>query len=429
MHITVLKSLFAIILLLSLGACSKKPQKERKSYVPVTKASVEDLERYRRFSIGKTDSDRPWIAHVNTADLDNDGYMDVVGCDAKLNEVFWIRQLADGSYEEIIIGRDLRAPVHVETADMDGDGDLDLIISSMSVVFPNNDKIGAIFILENLANGEFKNHLVIEGIDRVVDARAADFDEDGQLDLAVAQFGYDQGEVRWMRRTDDWSFESHVVLSLSGSINVCVADFDENGSQDFAVLVSQQWEEIHLFQNNGKGQFTSKVIWGSTNEDYSCSGMSMGDINKDGKMDLVFSNGDGFGPNPEPGPKPWHGVQWLENRGQGFFKFHRVGDLGGAYSPVAVDLDNDSDMDIVALSGFNDWNKPKAESIVWFKNDGYESFTKTILAYEPTHLITLDIQKMKPGSPEHSLITGGFHAYPPYNEEKMSRVSLWKLNN
>ena len=88
--------------------------------------------------------------------------------------MFWLKQLEDGSFEEILIADNMRAPVRVETADMDKDGDADIIVSSMSVVFPNNDQIGAIFILENDGNAGFTTHLILENIARVVDAKAAD---------------------------------------------------------------------------------------------------------------------------------------------------------------------------------------------------------------------------------------------------------------
>jgi hypothetical protein len=206
-------------------------------------------------------------------------------------------------------------------------------------------------------------------------------------------------------------------------VNVCVADFTGDGKPDLAALVSQQWEEIHLFTNDGAGRFSSKVIFGSTNEDYASSGLRLGDLNRDGRPDLLYTNGDGFGPTPQPGPRPWHGVQWLENLGGGKFKFHRIGDLPGAYSPLGVDLDGDGATDVVALSAFNEWDKPKAVSMVWFKNDGRQNFTPHVLAFKPTHLLTLDAADFdRDGRPV--LVTGAFHAYPPYTE--MSRLTLWR---
>jgi len=407
------------------SAASDKPSSASRKlrYQLQTQADIEDLHVLKSRHIGGEVGDRPWIAQVNPVDLDQDGLVDVLACESKHNTVFWLQQKPDGSFEEKLIAENMRAPVRVETADMDKDGDIDIIVSSMSVVFPNNDKIGAIFILENDGEMRFTEHLIIDNIARVVDARAADFDGDGLLDLAVGQFGYDQGEIRWMRRTGPWEFESEILLNLSGAINVCVADFDGNGTQDFAALISQQWEEMHIFLNDGNGNFNSKVVWGSTNEDYSCSGMTLTDLNRDGRPDLLFSNGDGFGPNPEPGPKPWHGVQWLENKGNGFFQFRRIGDLGGAYCPIGVDFDNDGDMDVVALSSFNDWKKPKAISMAWYENLGGERFQRRVLAYEPIQLLTLAAARLQGPDSPLTFVTGGFHAYPPYYPQ--SRILLW----
>ena len=250
-----------------------------------------------------------------------------------------------------------------------------------------------------------------------------DFNGDGKIDLAVGQFGYDQGEVRWMERTGPWEFKSHILLNLSGAINVCVADFNGDGKPDIAALMSQEWEEVFLFTNEGNGRFSSKVIFGSTNEDYATSNMSLCDLNKDGKPDLLFSNGDGFGPSPVPGPRPWHGVQWLENIGGGKFKFHRVGDLGGAYSPIAVDLDGDGFMDVVAVSGLNNWDQPNPVAMMWFKNDGKCNFQPHILAYEPIQLLTVEAADMD-GSGKPSLVTGAFFSTLPHN--RISRILLWK---
>lgn len=412
----------------ALGGCKPPPPKPGLPGPPAgvvrAEKGADDLERYEAIPIGAPVGDQPWVAHLLPVDLDEDGRLDVVFCEAKANTVNWLRQEADGTFVETVLGTEMRAPVHVEAADIDQDGDLDLLVSAMGFVFPNNDKIGSILVLENDGEERFMTRVLIENIARVVDVRAADFNRDGLLDLAVGQFGYDQGEVRWMKRTGPWEFESKVLLELSGAINVGVADFDGNGAPDFAVLISQQWEEVHLFLNNGFGEFSKKVVFGSTNEDYSSSGMSVGDLNRDGKPDLIFSNGDGFGPTPDPGPKPWHGVQWLENRGGGFFQFRRIGDLGGAYSPVEADVDGDGAMDVVALASFNNWNQPRAEALVWFRNQGSQGFAKRVLRYDaPTHMITLAAGDFD-GSGRVWLVTGGFHAYPPF--DRQSRVLLWR---
>lgn len=394
-----------------------------KPILRVKPPSVEASNRFHPQPVGESFTENPWVAHVTVVDLDQDGRPDILGCDAKQSTVFWLRQQADGEFMERQLASNMRAPVHLEAVDMDKDGDLDILIASMSVVFPNNDPIGFIYILENDGSERFTVRPILENVMRVTDVRSGDFNGDGELDLAVGQFGYDQGEIRWLERTGLWEFKSHNLLNLSGTVHVCVADYDGDGSQDIAALVSQQWEEIHLFLNDGKGRFAGKVIFGSTNEDFASSGMSLGDLNQDGRPDLLFTNGDGFGPTPVPGARPWHGVQWLENTGSGNFEYRRIGDLPGAYSPVACDLDQDGHLDVIAASCFNDWFKPGHESLAWFRNNGDMTFTKHILAYDPTHLLTLAVDDLF-GTGEPWIVSGAFHAWPPY--DAMTRLLLWK---
>jgi hypothetical protein len=328
-------------------------------------------------------------------------------------------------FEERLLAGAMKAPVHVEAADMDGDGDLDVLVGSMSVVFPHNDRIGTVFILENDGRQNFTPHAVLENTSRVVDVRAADLNGDGRMDLALAQFGYDQGEVSWLEQTGPWQFRRHVLLELSGAINVGIADFNGDYKPDIVVLISQQWEEVHYFQNQGNGQFSSQRLWGSTNEDYGSSGLIVSDLNRDGRPDVVFTNGDGFGPAATPGPRPWHGVQWLENTATGGFRHHRIGNLPGAYSPQAVDLDGDGAIDVVAVAAYADWNNRNRNviSLMWFRNDGRMNFEPIVLARTPKDLITLTVGDFD-GSGRPSLVTGGFYIYPPF--DAISRVMLWQ---
>jgi len=388
----------------------------------ITRAEV-DLDRYIGEAIGKSFDDVPWVAHVRAIDLDQDGLMDAIACEAKDDEVIWLRQDSSGNFEEVLIASDMQAPVHAEVYDLDEDGDFDILVSCMNIVFPNNEKIGALIALENDGHENFTQRILLDEVERVTDARAEDMDGDGDLDLVVGQFGYDQGEVRWMQKIGDWKYESHSLLHLSGLINVCVDDFNSDGHPDIAAQFSQQWEEIHLFENDGKGNFTDKIIWGSTNHDFASSGMTEADLNQDGLPDLVFTNGDGFGPTLKPGPRPWHGVQWLENKGDGSFVYNRIGDLAGAYSPVVTDVDQDGDLDILSVSAFNDWENPNSDSLVWFRNDRDQGFTKVTLAYEPIQLLTIDFADFD-NDGVGEIISGCFPSAPPF--ERIGRFDVWK---
>ena len=130
---------------------------------------------------------------------------------------------------------------------------------------------------------------------------AADLDNDGDMDLAVAQFGYDDGETRWIENLGNWKFKSHILQNLSGPINVEITDIDSDGDLDIISLVSQEWEEIWCYQNDGQANFRPRLLYKSSNQDFGSSGICMCDADMDGDEDILYTNGDAFDYIPPKG--------------------------------------------------------------------------------------------------------------------------------
>lgn len=372
--------------------------------------------------IGNSPEGLPWITDLTIVDLDGDGLKDVLVCEGRLNRVSWIRQVRPHVFEEQEIGQSIAGPAHVEVADIDGDGHLDVLVASMGVITPSNDKIGAVVVLQNDGTNHFTNRVLLDHVARVTYVAAADFNRDGKLDLIVGQFGYVEGEIRWMENLGDWQFKSHGLLDLPGTIHAPVADINGDRNLDVVALVAQDSEEVHAFEGDGAGGFRDRVLYGSTNKDFGSSGLCIADVNGDGKPDIVYTNGDGFD-YATPGSRPWHGLQWLENFGGGKFVYRRIGDFAGAYSPVVVDLDGDGHMDVVACSGFNEWSNPNAVSLIYFQNDGTNRFTPRPLAHAPTHLIVVKAADLY-NDGHIELVTGALMFSPPYDH--VSRVTVWE---
>lgn len=372
--------------------------------------------------IGKDFDQPPWISHVQVVDLDQDGLLDVVVCDCRENTVSWIRQSPRGEFAEQVCASGLVAPAHVQATDFDGDGDLDLMVAVLGMLFPNNDLIGSVVVLENTGECEFIKHVIIQGIARVSDVRAGDLDGDGDKDLAVAQFGYDDGETRWLENLGEWKFKTHMLQHLAGPIHCELFDIDSDEDLDIVLLVSQESEEIYLFVNDGRGNFEPKRIFGSDNEDFGSSSISLCDLNQDGAMDILYTNGDAFDYIP-PRPRPWHGVQWLENQGNLQFRTIRIADFPGPVNARATDVDHDGDLDVFVVSAYNLWEDPNAQSMVWLENNGNMEFRRHDITNAPTHIQALELGDFD-GDGQVDLVTGGLHVYPPY--DRMERVVLWR---
>ncbi len=403
---------------------NKSGNKEVASADSVNLMVGEKIDFLDAMAIGDKYTEPPLVSHLLTADLDGDSLLDIIICDCRNNTVSWIRQKPLGIFKEIILAKGLIAPAHAQMLDFDKDGDMDLMVGVLGMLFPNNDKIGSVVVLENDGKQNFKKQLIVDKIARVSDVRAGDLDNDGDMDLAVAQFGYDDGETRWVENLGNWKFKSHILQNLSGPINVEIVDVDKDGDKDIISLVSQEWEEIYCFINDGKGNFQSKLLFGSSNQDYGSSGIFLSDINKDGNDDILYTNGDAFDYIPPQG-RPWHGVQWLENKGNLNFVFHRICSFTGATNVKPADIDSDGDVDLFAVSAFNLWDKPESQSFIWLENIGNMQFKRHDIAKSPTHLLSLDMGDFN-NDGLMDIVTGGMHTYPPF--DRLGRITLW-INN
>ncbi|MDP6480135.1 MAG: FG-GAP-like repeat-containing protein [Phycisphaerales bacterium] len=386
-------------------------------------ALAHPLELSHPFMMGNLEPDgrHPLIAHVKICDLDEDGRNDLLSCDVNLGRVIWLQQQTDGTFAEQSIGESIAAPVHAEPADVDGDGDLDVLVASMGVMLPSNQDIGKVIVLENDGDEHFVNRVLLENVRRVTDVRPGDLDGDGDIDLAVSQFGYVQGEVQWLENLGDWNFREHHLMDRSGAIHGPVTDLDGDGDLDIVVLFSQEWETVQAFINDGTGHFTPIVLHDVADADYSSSGLSTGDIDGDGDQDVAWTNGDAF-VSVGYRPLPSHGLQWLENRGNLDFAFHRIGDFHGAYGPTIVDLDADGDQDIVTVSEFAYWEEPGTHSLRWWSQQPDGSFVPQDLSTSPTHLVTCDAGDLnRDGLPD--IVAGGMALYQPF--DRVARIVGW----
>ncbi len=349
----------------------------------------------------------PQILNVQAVELGTDALHSFLVSDGERSQLILLEAYNDDGlkWRERPLA-DIDIPITTQVIDYTGDGRLDILVADLGEFAPNGILAGKIFLLEQDAEGNFEQKLMMHQLGRLTDMRALDLDNDGDLDLAVSVFGGGEvGEVFWMERLDDGSHAKHELLDLSGALNITPVDLNGDGKMDLTTLVAQEHETLIAFINRGEGKFERLDIVSGGHPLFGATSMRISDLDQDGDPDIVFTNGDAF--DTQTDPKPYHGIQWLENLGNLQFAAHDIGRYYGAANASVGDMDGDGDLDIVASSWLNYWDDPKRQSIIWLENNGKQQFQARPVAGDHSGLVPLELVDIT-GDGRLDIVTGAF---------------------
>lgn len=290
------------------------------------------------------------VTNVHLAHLFSDDKLDLLVCHNNPGRLWAVKPYDSPPSWHLLA--EILAPCHVEVVDLDGDGIKDLLVADLGSMNPTNASTGRVIWLRGEGGGRFTPITLLEGVGRVTDVRAVDCNGDGKLDLVVAVFGWQSGAILYLEnRTTDWSkpsFQRTVLDARSGAIHVEVGDINGDGHADIVALLSQEHETIVAFLGDGKGGFKKETVYEAPHPAFGSSGIQLVDLDGDGKLDVLYTNGDTL--DPPYLLKPYHGIQWLENRGEFPFVHHVLTAQYGVMRALAVDIDGDGKRDIVAVA-------------------------------------------------------------------------------
>ena len=332
---------------------------------------------------------------VVAADFDDDGWTDLYITQTAANRLLRHKGLDEQgrpTFENVAdeVTGSRRWGVPAVPFDADGDGDTDLFVGnyvaySIATNKRCTDELGQANYCGPLAYPPVADQLLINvtedgplrfedrsglaGIERdygaCLGAAAADFNDDGLLDLYVANDG--QPNQLWIN-LGGGRFENQALLAGAGvngqgfseaSMGVSVVDAD--GDLDEDVFLTHLSRETHtLYVNDGHGGFLDRSTesgLGGPSLDRTGFGTALFDYNHDGLLDAVVATGAVKVIKElalAGDPHPLHQRNQLY-RGIAAGRFEDVTDAAGtafalsevSRSAVLGDLDNDGDLDVV----------------------------------------------------------------------------------
>lgn len=238
---------------------------------------------------------------VAVRDLDGDGRPEVATANYASNTVSILRNIGAGG----IVTTNSFAPqvdytvntgAHcVSFADLEGDGKPDLV----SVNY--NDSSGMMSVLQNNStpgNLSFAAKVDFSCLPDCIDVRPCDLDGDGKLDLVVTEGAYGQA-ISVFRNTSTAggittnSLAPRVDFAVGAwAHTVAFGDLDGDGKPDVAVACELP-SQLSIFKNTSSpGSFTTSSF--APRVDFSTGwnawGVAMGDLDGDGRPDIVFGN-------------------------------------------------------------------------------------------------------------------------------------------
>ncbi len=251
--------------------------------------------------------DTPWVGFDSSdyftarmvyagtvADFDNDGDPDVASSTwPNIPRVTVLLNNGDGNYAQPDIYTLPKGSQEIISADFDGDGFVDLVASNTGVNYEGT----TVSLLRNNGDGTFAAGQQFACGGGPIGLAAADFDDDGDLDLVVANWGPlgDGSTVSLLLNNGNATFAAPLTFPAGDAPHrLAAADLNGDGLPDVAVanggVNDFEPARVTLLMNNGAGGFDTVALPPFFPSLIFFPTIAVNDIDLDGDADILYSH-------------------------------------------------------------------------------------------------------------------------------------------
>lgn len=240
----------------------------------------QDTELNFRVELLEQNWDNQGPGQMSIGDLDGDGDIDLVfpengNVDGDLS---WFENINGKLYRHNLYS-EIEAVRVPKLGDIDNDGDIDIVITAGDDGAKSEED--EINWFENRGSENFIEHRVDDNITAPGDVELGDIDSDGFLDIVATS--YEDSTLIWYKKDGEGWIKNSISDNLVNPLGCEISDIDSDNDLDIIVCSSGE-DKIILFSNNGSGIFTRSELNNSIIMPQEIKAL---DLNNDNEIDFV----------------------------------------------------------------------------------------------------------------------------------------------